>query len=164
MALSMIQNEPTKLIFFKKGSRPAMSVALKWSLLPSVFLGVLFLVLEFDFLISLLILIGSFLGIYGAVLLIFNLLLEADKFYIFDKGEQTYKIQSHRIDAKGKVKQIVPLQNIEKVYTHYNDSDDETFLMLGLLIEGSKTEQYLDIALGKDKFQEEKEVIEKFLA
>ncbi len=164
MALSIIHNEASKLIFLKKGSRPAMSEALKWSLLSSVFLGVLFLVLEFDFLISLLILISSFLGIYGAVLLISNLLLEADRFYIFDKSEQTYKIQSHRIDAKGKVKQIVPLQNIQKVYTQYNDSDNETFLMLDLLINGEKTEQYIDIASGKDKFQEEKEVIEKFLA
>jgi hypothetical protein len=163
MALTTIQNEPSKLILCKKGNRPAMSMALKWSVLISVLLGILFLALGFDFLISLLILISVFTGIYATFLLIFFLLLEADTFYVFDKNEQTYKIQSIQPHAKGKIKQSVLLQNIQKVFTQYNDSDDETFLMLELVINGSKSEQYLDIASGKDKFQAEKEMIEKFL-
>lgn len=163
MALTLIQQNNAQLIFLKKGNRPKMSAALKWSLIVSAPLGILFLALGFGVLLSSLIFGAMFLGIYSSVLLVFFLFLEADTFYIFDKNTQKYSIQQGQADAKGKLKQVFSLSAIQKVFTQYNSADDETFLMLATLENSKPNEHYLDLATGKDKFQTEKEVIEKFL-
>ncbi|NJL15477.1 MAG: hypothetical protein HC913_22365 [Microscillaceae bacterium] len=161
MALTLIQQNNAQLIFLKKGNRPKMSAALKWSLIASLPFGILFLALGFGVLLSLLIFGGMFVGIYLAMLLIFFLLLEEDSFYIFDKNAQKYSLQMGQADAKGNPKKAYALSAIQKVFTQYNSADNETFLMLATLENGKANEHYLDIATGEGKFQIEKEMIEK---